>query len=134
MYEQDYILRLITRVGQMLRALLHANEEQRPDDALEIARDAVEALLETDVSLADALTGEGLVTFLAGGGTLDVLRARMLGEVLLARAVAFEGTGRLERARHERGRARTLLQAAATEAAGVESELIDGLLEELSDG
>jgi hypothetical protein len=131
MYERDYILRLITQVGRMLQAMLHAIREQRPDDALETAREAVEALLDTDAALADAMTGEGLATFLAAGGRTDVLRSRMLGELLVARADAYEDVGSERVADHERERARIVLEAARPDADGEEADRIDALLEQL---
>lgn len=132
MYERDYILRLITQVGRMLKAMLHAIREQRPDDALETAREAVGALLDTDPDLADSMTGEGLATFLAAGGRVDVLRSRMLGEVLAARADAYDALGSPEAAARERERARAVLRAAAPDAEGEEAERIATLLRALS--
>ncbi|MDF1542844.1 MAG: hypothetical protein RQ731_05470 [Anaerosomatales bacterium] len=131
MYERDYILRLIMQVGRMLTAMLHAIREQRPDDALETAREAVAALLDTDIALADAMTGEGLVAFLAAGGRTDVLRSRMLGELLMARADAYAAVGCEGSAMAERARARTVLEAAALEADGEEADRISELLEQL---
>jgi hypothetical protein len=131
MYERDYILRLITQVGRMLQAMLHAIREQRPDDALETAREAIEALLDTDVALADAMTGEGLATFLAAGGRTDVLRSRMLAELLVARADAYEHVGRPGAADDERRRARVVLEAARQDSDGEEADRIDTLLEQL---
>ncbi|MFU8891386.1 MAG: hypothetical protein ACNA76_06990 [Anaerosomatales bacterium] len=131
MYERDYILRLITQVGRMLTAMLHAIREQRPDDALETAREAVAALLDADIALADAMTGEGLVTFLAAGGRTDVLRSRMLGELLMVRADAYAAVGREASATAERARARTVLEAAAPAADGEEAGRISELLEQL---
>lgn len=128
MYERDYILRLITQVGRLLKSMLHAIREQRPDDALETARDAVSALLDTDADLADAMSGEGLATFLAAGGRVDVLRSRMLGEVLVARADAYEAAGRASSAQRERERARAVLNAARADADGEEAERIEALL------
>ena len=40
-YEQDYILRLIQRVGVFLRAIVSALREHRPDDALELSEEAL---------------------------------------------------------------------------------------------
>jgi hypothetical protein len=131
MYERDYILRLITQVGRMLQAMIHAVREQRPDDALETAREAIEALLDTDVALADAMTGEGLATFLAAGGRTDVLRSRMLAELLVARADAYEDIGRQGAANDERRRARVVLEAATQDADGEEADRIGTLLEQL---
>ncbi len=134
MYERDYIMRLITQVGQVLRAMLHALREQRPDDALETARDAVLALTDADPALVDAMTGEGLVTFLSAGGRIDVLRCRMLAEVLLARADAHDALDDPDRADADRDRARALLDAAAPEAEGEEAERIEALLATVSAG
>ncbi len=132
MYERDYILRLITQVGQMLRAMLHAIREHRADDSLEIARDAVEALVDTDIALADAMTGEGLVTFLTAGGALDVVRSRLLGEVLIVRAEAFDEAGQHERAGHERVRAREVLEATRPHADGEDAEHVARMLAEIT--
>jgi len=131
-YERDYIMRLITQVGQMLRAMLHAIREHRADDSLEIARDAVEALVDTDIALADAMTGEGLVTFLTAGGSLDVVRARLLGEVLLVRAGAFDEAGLHERADHERTRAREVLESTAHHADGEDAAHVERMLADLT--
>lgn len=131
MYERDYIMRLITQAGAMLKAMVHALREHRPDDALETARDAVAALVETDSELADAMTGAGLATFLAAGGVTDVLRSRMLGEVLAVRADAYAASGRIGAASRERARARAVLEAAKPYADGEEAERIGSLLEQL---
>lgn len=128
MYERDYILRLITQVGRMLRAMLHAIREQRPEDALETAREAVGALLDTEPELADSLTGEGLATFLAAGGRVDVVRSWMLGEVLAVRAEAYEATGQDSAAHRERQRARAVLRAALPDADGEDAERIREVL------
>jgi len=131
MYERDYILRLITQVGRMLQAMLHAIREQRPEDALETAREAVGALLDTEPELADSLTGEGLATFLAAGGRVDVVRSWMLGEVLVRRAEAYGALGQAEVAHRERLRARAVLQAALPDADGQDAERIRAALAEL---
>ncbi|MBE0417675.1 MAG: hypothetical protein IBX63_07910 [Coriobacteriia bacterium] len=131
MYERDYILRLITQVGNLLRAMLHAIREQRPEDALEAAREAVAALLDTDTDLADVMTGEGLAAFLSAGGRTDVLRSRMLAEVLVVRADAYAAMGREGAKSRERERARSVLEAAAPDADGEEADRIGALLEQL---
>ncbi len=131
MYERDYIMRLITQVGQVLRAMMHALREQRPDDALEAARDAVIALTDADPSLVDAMTAEGLVMFLSAGGRIDVLRCRMLAEVFITRADAHEALGESRRAAIDRDRALALLDAAGPEAEGEEAERIDVLRDDL---
>ncbi len=128
MYERDYILRLITEVGRMLQSMLQAIREHRPDDALETAREAVTALMDTDVTLIDTMTGAGLVTFLSAGGSIDVLRSRMLGEILIARAEAYDAVGRSAAAEHERSRAITVLRAARSQADGEERDRIEELL------
>lgn len=118
----------------MLEAMVHAIREQRPEDALETARDAIGALLDTDPSLADSLAGEGLATFLAAGGRVDVVRSWMLGEVLAARAQAYEAAGQLAAADRERQRARVVLAAAEPDADGEDAERIRDLLCRLDAG
>ncbi len=128
MYERDYILRLITQVGRMLQVMLKEIREHRPDDALETAREALAALMDTDTALIDSMTGTGLVTFLSVGGGIDVLRSRMLGEILVARAEAYDAAGRPGVAEHERDRATEVLRAAQPYSDGEENDRIEELL------
>ncbi|MDZ4166481.1 MAG: hypothetical protein U1E08_02135 [Coriobacteriia bacterium] len=118
MYQSDWLLRQIEMMGHAFRRLLDAIREHRPDAAVEISREAAGELLESDPAIIDALTGEGLVTLLSAGGELDVFRAHMLGELLVARAEAYGELGRVPEAAAERTRALTLLRAALPLAEG----------------
>ncbi len=128
MYQTDWLLRQIESLGLAFRRMLQAMREHRPEDALEVSRDAVGELLDADPSLIDALTGDGLVALLSAGGGLDVFRAHMLGELLSGRAEALASLGRLTVAAGERDRARTLLRAALPLAEGADAERIAQVL------
>lgn len=128
MYQTDWLLRQIEQMGDVLRRLISALREHRPADAVEISREAVRELLDADSGVIDALSGEGLVVMLSAGGELDVFRAHMLGELLVARAEAFSMQGRAAEAAAERARARTLLLAAAPHVAGAEASRVSELL------
>lgn len=68
MYQSDWLLRQIEQMGDALRRLLAALREHRPEEAIELSREAVLELLDTDPGLVDALTGDGLVRVLSAGG------------------------------------------------------------------
>ena len=70
MYQSDWLLRQIEQMGDVLRRLVAALREQRPDDAVTLSRSAVGELLGTDPDLIDALSGDGLVTMLSARGRL----------------------------------------------------------------
>jgi hypothetical protein len=110
-YQSDWILRQIEMMGLAFRRLLDALREHRPDEALEASREAVGELLDADPIIIDGLTGDALVTLLAAGGSLDTFRAHMLGELLAARAEAYDELGLAADAAAERARALTLLEA-----------------------
>jgi hypothetical protein len=115
-------------MGVMFRRMLEALREHRPDEVLDLSEEAIGELVQTDVGLLDALTGEGLVTFLGAGGTIDPYRMHMLGELLLVRAEAHEQLGHEPDAARERGRARVLLAAARPDAEPEAAARIDELL------
>ncbi|MDO8846823.1 MAG: hypothetical protein Q7W51_00335 [Coriobacteriia bacterium] len=129
MYQTDWLLRQIEQMGDALRRLLAALREHRPEEAIELSREAVHELLDTDPDLVDALTGDGLVTMLSAGGTLDTFRAHMLAELLVARAEALAMQGHDAEAATERVRARALLEAAAPLVEGADERRIVELLE-----
>lgn len=129
MYQTDWLLRQIEQMGDALRRLLAALREHRPEEAIELSREAVLELLDTDPGLVDALTGDGLVTMFSAGGVLDTFRAHMLAELLVARAEALTMQGRDAEAAAERVRARALLEAAAPLAEGADWRRIAELLE-----
>lgn len=133
MYQSDWLLRQIEQMGDVLRRLVAALREHRPDEAVTLSREAVRELLDTEPELIDALSGDGLVTMLSAGGTLDTFRAHMLAEVLIARAEALELQGHAAEAAAERGRARALLLAAAPLVDGPELARVRELLEWLGD-
>lgn len=128
MYQTDWLLRQIEQMGDVLRRLISALREHRPHDAIELSREAIEELLDTDPDLIDALTGDGLVTMLSAGGELDTFRAHMLAELLVARAEALDLQGRDTAAVSDRARARTLLEAVAPLAEGADERRIAELL------
>ena len=129
MYQTDWLLRQIEQMGDVLRRLIAALREHRPDDAIALSREAVEELLDTGADVIDALSGEGLVTLLSAGGGLDTFRTHMLAELLVARAEALTMQGRDAEAAAERVRARALLEAAAPLAEGADGRRIAELLE-----
>ena len=129
MYQTDWLLRQIEQMGDALRRLLAALREHRPEEAIELSREAVLELLDTDPDLVDALTGDGLVTMLSAGGMLDTFRAHMLAELLMARAEALTMQGHDAEAAAERVRARALLEAAAPLVEGADERRIAELLE-----
>lgn len=124
MYQTDWLLRQIEMLGVAFRRLLDALREHRPDEALEVSRDAVGELLDADPIIIDGLSGEGLVALLSAGGSLDVFRAHMLGELLTARAEAYSDLGRADDAAAERARALALLRAALPLSEGADAERI----------
>ena len=129
MYQTDWLLRQIEQMGDALRRLLAALREHRPEEAIELSREAVLELLDTDPDLVDALTGDGLVTMLSAGGMLDTFRAHMLAELLMARAEALTMQGHDAEAAAERVRTRALLEAAAPLVEGADERRIAELLE-----
>lgn len=128
MYQTDWLLRQIEQMGDVLRRLLSALREHRPHDAIQLTREAVGELLDTDPDLIDALTGEGLVTLLSAGGEVDTFRAHMLAELLLARADAHAQLERQDLAKTERVRARALLEAVLPLAEDAEAARVAELL------
>ena len=119
-YQSDWILRQIEMMGLAFKRLLDALREHRPEEAVEVSREAAGELLDVDPAMLDQLTGAGLVVMLSAGGSLDVFRAHMLGELLAARAEAYAELGNDDGAAHERGRALALLRAALPESEGAE--------------
>ena len=119
-YEQDYILRLIQRVGVFLRAIVAALREHRPQDALQLSEEALHHITGLPSDAAATISVENLLLILSAGGRIDVKRAILLAEVFLRRAEAFEQEGDAEAGAREREKAGAL--AAAAVAAAPESE------------
>jgi len=133
-YQSDWILRQIEMLGVMFKRMVNALREHRPDEVLEVSRDAAGELLETDADLIDVLTGNGLVALLSAGGSLDVFRAHMLGELLAARVEALEDLGRPVEAARERDRALALLRAALPSAEDEEADRVGEVIGWLEEG
>jgi hypothetical protein len=96
MIREDYIERLIQQLAAVFKALLKARQEQRPEDALQLIRQAALSLLGMEYSvltLADAAS-----------------TARLLGHpqrvVALARLVVEEGEVLREQGQQARARLR----------------------------
>jgi hypothetical protein len=129
-YQTDYILRLIEQIGTLLRRMLDALRQVKPEEALQLAEEAAGAVADAPLPLIDALGPEGLVQYLSAGGELDIDRAILLGRVLLARAEAIEsagGEGAQARADGQREKASALLAAARA----VDADRVERLLAEL---
>lgn len=134
MYQSDYILRLIEQMGTLLRRVLSALREHRPDEVLELTDGALETALGMSSAAHGSLTGEALVAVLGGGGNVDPGLALVVGEALLRRGQAHTLLGQEPSARHELERAEAvLLVATGEEAAGRARELL-GELAQLRDG
>ena len=132
MYQSDWILRQIEMFSTILKRLASMLREQRPDEALELAAEGIGEVLDTDPALADSLTGEGLVSLLSAGGSIDTMRAHVLGELLAARAEAHDQLGESNAAEYERERARIVLEALAPEVEGEQAEAVAELLASIS--
>jgi hypothetical protein len=133
-YEQDWILRQIALMGAAFRRMLQSISEQQPSEAIALAEETVRGLLQTDPSIVDRLTPEGLVTFFEAGGAYDVFRAHMLAEILFVRAEARTAAGQLEAAALDRERALAILRAALPDADGEQLDRILDLIGWLSEG
>jgi hypothetical protein len=112
LYEQDYILRLIQRVGVFFRAIVSALREHRPEDALELSGEALHHVTGLSSDVAASMSAENLLLILSAGAHLDVKRAILLAQVLAQRAEAFEQAGETHAAANERAKASALAGAA----------------------
>jgi len=127
-YQTDWLLRQIEQMGDVIRRLIAALREHRPEDAIQLSREAVRELLDDDSGVIESLSGDGLVALFSAGGALDTFRAHMLAELLVARAEAHVMRGETERGAAERERARVLLQAVLPMVEGTEAERVRELL------
>lgn len=112
MYQSDYILRMIEQMGTLLRRIIAALREARPEEALELTDEALELSLGMGPEVFGSLTGEGLVMLMSAGGDPDPAQAVLVGEVLVRRGEAHAALGDAERARWELERARAVLEIA----------------------
>jgi hypothetical protein len=110
-YEKDYILRIIDMAGVMLRAMIAAIREQRPDQVEETSREALTLILGVPSPLAESLTPGGLMALLSAGGDLDAKRTRLAAEVYVRRVQADRLMGLTESAETDTAKALRLLGA-----------------------
>ncbi|MDO8964929.1 MAG: DUF6483 family protein [Coriobacteriia bacterium] len=113
MFENDYIMRVISQIGVMLRAMLSDLRATKTGQVYETSREALQLLLGLPPSLADQLTADGFVTMLSTDGTFDAQRGRLVAEILTRRAQAFALDGEPARARTERLKAERLVALVA---------------------
>lgn len=133
MYQQDYILRLIEQVGAVLRAMLVAMREQRPEEALHASREALRSVTGLPDALAESLTAEGLLALLSAGGTLETRRTLLVAEVLIRRAEAFDLAGDEDRAAGERRKSLALLIAVRDAGVGEDAGAAERLMTQLEE-
>ncbi len=128
MYQSDYILRQIEQLGTVLRRLLDMLRQARPEEALQLAEEAVSFVADAPLVLLDALGPDGLVQYLSAGGQLDVDRAVLLARTLNERAQAYDAGERFDEADGQREKAEALLHAAQK----VDAERVRHVLEMLN--
>lgn len=133
MYQSDYILRLIEQMGVLLRRIVAALREVRPDEALELTDEALELSLGMGPEVFGSLTGEGLIMLLGAGGDPDPAQALLVGEALVRRSQALAALGNEERARWESDRARAVLEIAIEAGSPEHAAAARGLLGDLDD-
>ncbi len=133
MFQSDYILRVIEQLGVLVRAMLDALREARPEEALRLSEEALGLGLGLDADVALALTGEGLLSFMGAGGEIDPTQALMVGESLFVRARAWALAGDPQRQRTETERARVVLEAVRASGADEQSVRATELLAALDD-
>jgi hypothetical protein len=133
-YEKDYILRIIQQAGTLLRAMLVAMREQRPDDVLETSREALTLIFGLPPELTETLTASGLITLLSAGGTFDAKRGRLAAEVFVRRAQADRVTGLSESGEVDVAKALRLIGAVIESGDADDASEARALLVELEDG
>ena len=133
MYEKDYILRIIEQAGVMLRAMLTAIREQRPQDVDGPAREALTLILGLPSGLTDSLTPAGLLTLLSTGGGLDATRARLAAEVYVRRVQADRAMGLTESTDQDVAKALRLIGAVIESGEAGDVAEARALLAELDD-
>ena len=115
-YEQDYILRLIQRVGVFLREMVSALREHRPQEALEVSEEALHHITGLSSDAAKNTSVHNLLLILSARDRIDVKRALLLAEVFAERAEAYEQQHDEAAAAREREKAQVLARAVLDEA------------------
>jgi len=111
LYQKDYILRIIEQLGTLLRAMVGALKEQRPEDVRDASREALTLLFGIPPELTDSLAPSGLITLLSVGGEFDAKRGRLAAEVYVRRVQADELDGLAESSEDDRAKALRLIGA-----------------------
>jgi len=132
-YEKDYILRIIHQAGEMLRALLAAIREQRPDDIFDASQEALTLILGLPPALWESLTPSGLITLLSVGGVFDAKRGRLAAEVYVRRVQADRMTGLSEDGETDLAKALRLIGAVIENGDADDAAEARALLAELDD-
>jgi hypothetical protein len=109
---QDYIIRLIEQLVQVVARILGMKGPRRHDEMQAAINDALMRLAGLNGPLAAALTPEGLVSFLSAGGALDAGRALAAAELLRLEAELLEEQGKADAALDRRIKALTVGLAA----------------------
>jgi len=104
MLVDDFVLRQIQKIGDMLSALAGSPSDRLPEGALDEIEDAYRNLLGMDADLADALDAETLLRGLNGARERDALI-----DLTLAHAEAQARAGDVEGARSRLLRAMTFM-------------------------
>lgn len=132
MYETDYILRIIQQMGAILRRMMEESRGERPGEVYETSREALQLLIGLPPSLADSLTGEGLVALLSPGGMFDPERGRLAAEIFVRRTQAGVRLGLAESAAADRAKAERLIAFTLRYGNDEDTEEARALAEELA--
>ena len=132
-YEQDYILRIIHQAGEMLRAMLVALREHRPDDVVDQSQEALTLLLGLPPAISETLSPSGLMTLLSVGGSFDAKRGRLAAEVYVRRVQADRMTGLSESGEADLAKAIRLIGAVIASGDADDAAEARALLAELED-
>jgi hypothetical protein len=92
LHRQDYILRLIEQMGQMLAQLVNRVLNRPVEDLAEVEAelDGVAARVGLDLQLARRMAPESLLMMVAPAGVLDPSRCWVLGELLYLHGLQAE--------------------------------------------
>lgn len=106
---QDYFLRLIEQISQMLAAVISARKAGRNDEAEEKLAGACQNNVGIPLEIVRKSSPETLLQLLEQGGALQYVRAVMLAELLLQDSAIQEDKGRSSDALIARAQACALL-------------------------
>ena len=109
---QDYVLRLIEQIAQMLSAIIALRKAGRNDEALKQIAGACQDKVGIPLEIVRRSSPETLLQLLEAGGALRHVRGVMLAELLIADAAISENAGRRGDAMIARAQAHALLSDA----------------------